>query len=278
MELSDTVHLFATEEFADVFDTDVTFNGKIAPFAEVANSGSSSQRRILETSPDITIPTGKVIQAFTGEKFIVAEANADYWFGETIRNKYPVLPVVSMGAVGNVGSTISSTQSDLLVYAYPFFTRREPDVEERSDHFSGFEIYFSSAKSFSRGDILTLGSAYYRLRTDTSVDGAGFSVAQAVKLENPLQTFDVDVTGIYDTVNDNYTPTTTADVSCFVEALSLDYEFVSPSFTDIEVGDKAISLLNSAVTVKINSRIGDYRVQSIRNHGTWSTCQCRNLS
>lgn len=279
MELKDVVTLFSTEIFYDVMNVDLPICGKVNPFSEVANSGASSQRRILETSTTQVIPTSRVVRGPADTMFIVADDNTDYWNGSAIRIKYPMLPVDVFGAVGSIGETLGSTQPDQAVYAYPYFVRREIDEDEMSDYFSGYEIYIPNVKTFSKGAILTLGSDHYRFKTDTWIDGAGFSVFQAVKLEDALQTFDVSVSGTtYNSVTDSYPQTTTSDVSCFVEPLQQDYEFVSPSFESVEVGDKAISMLKSVVDPSVSSQIGSYRVMAIRDFGTWVTCQCRNLS
>lgn len=278
MELRDCVGLFATETFFDVFTPTTTFSAKINPFAEVTNSGSASQRRILETAHDITIPTTRVIQSPSGEKLIVGDSNVDYWAGEVIRYKYPVYPVDVMGEVGTIGQTLTATQADKQVYVYPFFIGREPDAEEKSDYLSRYELYFPKVKVFTRGNILKYGSDYFRLKTDTNVDGAGFGAALAVKLESAIRTFTIKSNGTtYDETTDGYTETTYAGVSCFVEPLEQDYEFVTPSFTEIEPGDLAISVMKTAVAMKVNDWIGGYKVLSIRDSGTWNTCQCRNM-
>lgn len=279
MLLGDTVKLFSTEVFTDVFNPGSTFVGKINPFSEVANSGASSQRRILETAPDVSIPSDRVIQAPSEEIFIVANFNTDYWSGSVIRNKYPILPVSVMGSVGSIGETITSAQSDTTTYAYPYFVRREIDEEEMSDYLSGYEVYFPSTKSFVRGSILKLDSTYFRLKTDTWVDGAGFAVSQCVKLEDPVQVMDI-ITGRtdksdYNPVTDTYDEDLPVSTTCFVEPLRQDYEFVSPSYEHIEPSDRVISVMKADATVGINTLIGDYRVISVRDRGTYVACQCR---
>lgn len=277
MELSDAVELHSTEEFVDVFDSLATFVGKMNPFAEVTNSGSSSQRRILETPVSEVMPLTRTVASPSGQKYIVANVNVDYWQGEAIRHKYSTLPVTNVGAVGTIGATLEDLQPDLEVYAYPFFVRREIDDEEMSDYLSGYELYFANTKTFYRGDILTLGSDYYRLKTDTWIDGAGYSVAQAVKLELPVQNFDIDDRdGVYDPVNDTHGSTAILAVKCFIEPLNQDYEFVSPSFQSIEVGDVAISISKANATLNVDDRIGKYKVLSVRDFSDWATYQCRN--
>ena len=278
MELHDAVTLFATETFVDVYASGTSFLGKINPFAEVTNSGSSSQRRILETPDGVTIPAQRVIRSPSGETFVVADSNVDYWDEHVIRYKYPVYPVDKVGAVGTIGQTLSSTQSDLSVYSYPFYIGREADAEEKSDYLSRFELYFSKAKEFSRGQILKLGTDYYRFKSDTTVDGAGFAVALAVRLESPVQVSTVKVgAATYNAATDTYAQTTHTGITCFVEPLTQDYEFVTPSFAKVEAGDLAISVLKSAVTVAVNDLIGTHKVLSIRDKSSYVTCQCRNL-
>jgi len=277
MRLKDTVTMFSTETFIDVFNPETTFKGKINPFAEVANSGAASQRRILETATTTTIPALRIVQAPSSEKFIVAALNYDYWFDEVIRHKYPVLPVDNLGELGSIGQLLATSPADAAVYSYPYFVRREIDEAERSDYLSGYELYFASVKQFVRGSVLTLGGQTFRLKTDTWIDGAGFSVAQAILLESPFQTFDIESQKeIYNSATDSYAKVDVPSVPCFIEPLKQDYEFVSPSFTPIEEGDVAISLLKAAATVGVNDLIGTYRVLSIRDFSTWITCQCRN--
>lgn len=277
MRLKDTVNMFATETLIDVFNPTTTFKGKINPFSEIANSGAASQRRILETPPAEVIPALRIIQTPSSEKFIVAALNYDYWFNEVIRHKYPILPVDAVGELGSIGQLLVATPADAAVYTYPYFARREIDEAERSDYLSGYELYFASVKHFVRGSVLTLGTQTFRLKTDTWIDGAGFSVAQAILLESPFQTFDIESQKeIYNPTTDTYAKVDVPAVSCFVEPLKQDYEFVSPAFTPIEEGDKAISLLKTSATVGVNDLIGTYRVLSFRDFGTWITCQCRN--
>ncbi len=279
MQLKDTVAFFSTETFTDVFDSSITFKGKVNPFSEVANSGASSQRRILETTITVTIPQARVIVSPSEEKFIVAASNHDYWNGSAIRYKYPILPVSTMGEAGSIGEILAGTPDDSEVYTYPYFVRREIDEDSRSDYLPGYELYFSQVKSFERSDIITLGSDTFRLRTDSWIDGAGFAVAQALQLENAFQTFDIkSERGTYTPLTDSYSETEVFGVDCFVEYLKEGYEFVTPSFTKVEVGDKAISVLKADVTMGVNDMIGEYRVQSIRDFSTWVTCQCRKLS
>jgi hypothetical protein len=278
MDLKDTVGFFSTEVFTDAFTPSTTFKGRMNPFAEATRSGSSSQRRILEVAPTVSIPPARIIISPSNLVFIVGASNHDYWNGEVIRHKFSTLPVEGQGSVGTIGEVLSDSYSDTTSYGVPYFARREPDAEGMSDFLSGYEVYLSQVKTFPRGHVIFLGGEYYRLRTDTFIDGAGFTVGQCIKLESPVQTFDINSEReTYDEVSDSYNSIDVLGVTCFVEPLDKSYEFVTESFVKIEAGDKAISVLKSSATLGVNDLIGEYQVVAVGDHGTWVTCQCRRI-
>ncbi len=277
MRLRDTVKRFATEVYTDIFSTE-TFLGHIDPFEEVTNSGVSAHRRILEVIPSIIIPAGNVVKGPNGTNYIIASKNLDFWAGTEIRHKYPVIIPTGMGEVGDMGQILSGAGATQNVYTFPYFVRREIIEDDMADHLAGYELFFPPSFAFTRADILSMNGDYYRLHTDTFIDGAGFLVAQATKIENALQNFTVNSDkNVYDPVNDTYSSTPYSNVPCFVEYLRKSYEFVSPAFENIEPGDKSISVLKSEVpTVKTGNTFDDFRVVAVRDQGTWITAQCRN--
>lgn len=278
MELSGAVELLTTEHFFSVFDPTIAFKGRINPFAEVTNSGSSAQRRILETPISEMIPAGRVISGPEGIKYIVANQSVDYWNGSPIRHKYSILPTTTIGAVGNIGETLAGVQPDKEVYTYTYFVRREISEGESSDYLSGYEIYFPSVKFFTRGMIVKVGNDFYRLKTDTWVDGAGYCVAQALRLESPMviMTIEHKDTGGYDAASDTFSTEVITSVLAFVEPLIHDFEFISPSFSKVEVGDVAISILKSSAVLEPGDLAGGYKVLAVRDLGDYSIYQCRN--
>jgi len=277
MKLHDVVIRFMTETYSDVF-TSYTFKGHMIPFADVTNSGVSARRRILEVDPSVVFPAGSVVQDSDGTNYIGASKNFDFWEGEEIRHKYSVIISTGMGEVGDIGHILSGTGSVENVYTFPYFVRREIIEDDTVDFLSGYELFFPPTFNFIRADILSVNGDYYRLHTDTFVDGAGFLVAQATKVENAVQDFTISSgKTVYDPNGDSYNSTLYVDVSCFVEHLKKSYEFVSPGFEEIEPGDKSISVLKSDVaTLKTGDTLGDFRVVAVRDQGTWVTAQCRN--
>jgi len=256
--------------------------------------------RILDVASDVSVPNTRVIVDVNTRCYIVGKKNIDYWAGSTIRHKYMVIPTTTVGETGTIGQVLEGAMAETSVYCFVHFTRRNPITEERSDYLSSYDIYFPSifgyqdvpwdneelfltepawyptVNGFPAGNIFATGGNYYRLQTETHIDGAGFLAAQSLKIENPIQTFDIKKSSSsYDPVTDSYSSTTTSDVSCFVEVMLKDYDFVTPGFEDVKAGDKAISVLESDVEIEPNDFIGDYRVLSVRDMGTWRTAHCR---
>lgn len=276
MELSGAVTLFAKEKFVDATDPLKFVVGKLNPFAEVTNSGASSRRRILETPIDQVMPESYVVVTPSGQDLIVAERNVDYWGGNPIRFKYSTLPVDVIGHVGNIGEVLADTPEFPDVYCYPYFSRRETDNEERADFLPGYVLYFPKTRVFNRSLIFTDDNKFYRLRTDTWVDGAGFSSAQAILIEDPKQVHTVDLRkGSYDPVNNVYSPVVKDDVTVFVEDMSDAFEFENISAKKVEVGDRAVSVLKSAADIEVNDVIGPWKVLALKDHGTYKTAHCR---
>ena len=276
MKLASTVTRFSTTEFRDAYSPTATFMGRIEPFNESKNPGVSSHRRVLEVAPTVVVPNTKVIVDAYSQTYIVGSRVLDYWRDTVIRHKYALIPTGVSGDLGDIGEILAGTPAETSVYAFPYFTRRESTSGDRSSNLSGYDLYFPDVYSLAAGDVFVSSGVYYRLDTDSALDGVGFLFAQVTKIESPIQSFDIKVSGTaYDPVTDSYSETTHAAIDCFVEPLIKDYEFVTPAFEKIEAGDKAISVLESDVAVESNDFIGGYRVLSTRDMGAWRICHCR---
>ena len=279
MRLHSNVKMFSTELFIDVDNPTQSFFGKIAPFAEMTNPGPSSRRRVLEVAPDIRIPSGRVVASYTGQNYIVADKNVDFWRGEEIRHKYPILPPDGAGIVGSIGQILSGAPEYHSVYVYPYYVRRDVDESTISDYYSGIELYFPNVFTFKAGQILELNGVHYRLRSDSWIDGAGFGVCLAIKLPDAVQLLDiVGNSGGYDPVSDVETGASYPGVKCFVEPATKDYERLSPSYAKIEAGDLAVSVLKADVELKVGFKIGLHKIIGIRAFDSYITAHCRYTS
>jgi len=280
MKLHDVSKSFDNELFADVNDLTSTFYGQVRPYAEGARSGAATQRRILSVAPDVTIPTGQVIQHIDSSlTYILGAQSVDFWKGSAIRHKYPMIPTSKQMSFGDIAAILSGSGLTENEYFFPNYVRRVVDDTETSDFLQGHELYFRSSISLSVGDIINYNDTdYYRARMDVFEDGAGFGVCEAVKVENPIDS----VTHIYsdpssyDAATDSRTPIPIPNVSVFIEDLKFNFEFISPAFEEILPGDKAISFAQSPIyPARVGDYIGDYLILAVRDMGTFYTVHGR---
>lgn len=275
MDLRKTVKRFATESYTDPYTVGATaLKGRITTFNEVTNSGQSARRRILELQPSYNMFSNRVIVA-GADTYIVGTGNDDYWKGNVIRVKYPLLPVGATSKVASVLQILTSAIPSRTVYAHPTFTKDISLEKQESDLYSNFTIFFSSAESVVKGQILIHGTTnYYRVRNVPFVDNAGFLVADTVFVESPVQTLNFSSTGGYDPATDTIAVASTTSITAFVEEAYLHFDNTSERFSEIKPGDKAISI-KPVTTPKAGDKIGAYNILSIDTVNTVSVCHCR---
>ena len=274
MILADTVRKFSTEKFVDATDPEVYIMGKLQPFAEVTNSGVSSQRRVLETSIDWEIPASRCLETPEETQIIVGAKNVDYWFGSKVRYKYSTAPVRVRGSYGTVGQLLAGTPEFTDIPCFSYFVRRELDFIERSDYLAGYELYFPDLFNLHRGRIFYNDDFYFLLKSDTWVDGIGFLTTQVVRLEEPLCTVLVS-NKEFDPVTESYTGEEPVEVQAFVVDMSDCFEFYNVDAEKIQPGDKSVSILKSLSTLTTETKIGDMQVLSVKDFGDYVTAHCR---
>lgn len=277
MKLSQLVNKFSTELFYAVEDLSHSIKGHLSPYAEITNSGVSSSRRILETPVSEVPPLSRTVITPDGGSIFLSLAHKDYWMGNLVRLKYSTIPVTFEGHSGTIGAVLDEDLSVSKLYCYPYFVRRELDTEERSDYLSGFEIYFPPNISLDRGTIITAGRTYYLLKTDTWLDGVGFSVSQAIKLENPVQEIEIvtENENNFDPITETYTNNLPVNVKAFVMDMTDEYMFIHPSRIKPEIGDIAVSTVNTVYTLNVGDKLLDKTVLSVKDFGLYSTAHCR---
>jgi len=277
MTLTDAAGFFNDQVFTDVFSS-ATFSGQVLPFPDSVRSGSSTRRRILDVAPGIVMPNQRLVTT-AGQVYIVADANLDFFHGETIREKYPILPVDNQYTLCTVGQLLAGSGGTTGVYVSPSYFRRLT-FEDQSEYSAGFSLYLSSYYQIPAGGVVYGNGEYYRTREISRIDSIGLGVAEAAELVDPVSAVTIQMySQSHDPVLDSYpalTPVT--NVPVLTEHISLDFQHESLGFTEVRAGDKAISILKSAADVNINDLIGKYKVLSKTDLDTWNTCHCRRVS
>lgn len=275
LPLVETARIFDDQVFSDVHGVSPDFFGKLLPFADSTRSGPSVQRRILDVGSDIVIPTEREISS-GGLTFVVASGNTDFFDNEKIRTKYPVLPVSGTFCIRTIAQVLAGSGGVASAYMEPMYIRRTI-FDDQSEYGGGYIIYGSSHYYMAAGVIVGDGVKFFVIRENSRIDAAGFGAAEATELDDPIKTVDVTVaSGSYNPATDTYGKTVIPDVSVFQEHYSLDFENTAMGFTDIESGDKAISILKSAVaSVSGNDTVGNFVVKSVCDRGDFWTIHGR---
>lgn len=264
MTLKEASRVFDNQKFTDTYGTD-SFYGQVLPFPDSVRSGSATMRRILDVSPSISIPEKFTITADTGQIYLVAASNSDYFQGELIRVKYPIMPTDLTFSLQTVGELLASSGGLSNIHMVPSYIRRVI-FEDQADYSGGFILYHSSYYNISTGIIAKGNSRYYRIREQSRSDDIGFGVVEAVEVVDPESSVTVQQYG------STYVPATStyaaADpitgVAIFTEHIDLNYIHESMGFVELKEGDKAISFLKSDVaTINVGDEVGDYRVEAI---------------
>ncbi len=278
MTLADASRFFDDQTFTDTNGT-ATFAGQILPFTDSVRSGASTKRRILDVDSDVTIPIGNTITEASGRVYIVASVNEDYFQGDVIRAKYAIAPVSDTYAIRTIGQTLGSAGGTTGVYALPSYIRRVI-FEEQSGYSGGFEIYMSPYYSAVQNMILYGNGRYYRTREKSRIDDVGFTVVEAVEIDDPISTVTVQQKGtVMDPATDDYVAAAPiTGVSVFMEHIEVNYLHEALGFVRLEAGDRAISFLKSVVTtIDVGEMVGDYLVKAVSDEDTAWTVHGRKV-
>lgn len=275
MTLKTAAQAFNKQKFTDASGS-AYFYGQILPFPDNVRSGMASRRRILETAPTVVIPTSMVVKEFnTNQCYIVAAPAIDYYMGEAIRIKYPVLPVESKFSIRDIGQVLANSGGVSDVYASLSYVKRVV-FDDASDYTGGSELFHSSAQTVAAGLIFSGSVGYFRAREKSRIDDINFGTTEVVELVSPISSATYTSKGDFNTTTDSYQTTTINNVSIFVEHVMLDFVHEALGFIPLEAGDKTISFLKSQVTyAKVGDTIGTYKIVSLNDNGTFWTTHAR---
>lgn len=275
MNLTKSVKRFTLETITDPYGIGGSIKGHLSVFDDEKSSGVSTRRRILETLPTYTMYSTSCI-THNGIKYIVGTPNYDYHKGSVVRVKYPVTPCDFQYKVASILQILTSAVTETVTYAFLDQTKTSVADSETSSAVTSFTAFFQALEAIAKGQILVNGPTYYRVKSDTWVDGAGFKNAEVVLLSAPLQTVSYTQLSGYDTVTDTIVNGSTfANTKVFVEDAYYSYERTSERYAQLKPGDKNITFKPSVVP-KAGDTIGVYKILTVDTLSDTSySCHCR---
>lgn len=251
------------------------------PFTDSVRSGAATRRRIMSVDASVSIPTERTVTEASGQVYVIAVGNEDYFDGDIIRVKYPVLPVDVVYAIRSIGQILLGSGGETGVYAAPSYLRRV-FFDDDSENAGGFSVYLSSYYSVTAGEIFHgADGRYYRSKENSRVEEIGFGVVEAVEVVDPITTVTVQHKSgtVLNPVTDDYVAATPiTNVSVFVEQIKLDYQHEALGFVELKESDRAISFLKSIVaSIGVGDQVGDYLVKSVSDETTFWTVHGRKV-
>lgn len=273
ISLYDTATLANTTPFVDTFGSDVIY-GNILLYNDSTRSGSSAGRRIIKLAPDEVIPERRTLtNQLTGEIFLLSDPEYDAYRGKLIRAKYPAVRAKAATKF-TVNELLTSAVGQELHVDINYLKRTV--YTDRSEIDPGVYVYFSNYYSVAYGEVITVGSSYYKTRSVSRIDELGFHVVEAIQVTTPLQVVSVSAKLGYDEVMDIDSYTEYSDVTVFLEPAVLDFVNTNRSSEKIEDGDKLISVSKTDVaSLTTGSLIGGYSVVSVSDKSDHWACHCR---
>jgi hypothetical protein len=280
MTLTEAARFFDNQLFTDSYGT-ATFYGQVLTFADSTRSASSATRRILDVDPAVSIPTKRTVtESSSGNKYVVSNKASDFFQGEEIRAKYPILPVYSQYNIRSIDQVLLNAGGTTDAYMVPSYVRRNI-LNDSSEYAGSYEIHFSAYYSIDQGYIIQGGGKYFRARESSRVDDIGFGAVEVVELHEPLKTWTFQGKGTtYVPATDSYTaPAAITGVVCLVEHVSMDFQHEAMGYVKLEPGDRSISFLKATVAAaKVGDTIGAYRIESVTDHDNFWTVQGRKVA
>lgn len=274
MNLCKSVDRYTTEIFTDPYGVGGSIKGKLSIFEDEKSSGVATRRRILETLPTyIMYSTNCVLH--NEIVYIVGTPSFDYYKDYIVRAKYVAIPCDSF-YVGTVKEILSVTYSEMPVYLFIDLSRLAVADSETTDAVNILTAYLPSLQDINKGDIVFNGFDFYKVRSHSVIDGAGFKNVELVQLENPVRIMNFVQKAGYDVATDSIVNSTSVnDKTVFVEDAYYCYDRTSVRYNKLEPGDKNITV-DLGIIPKAGDTIGEYKILSaeLTSGGAYS-CHCR---
>lgn len=268
MTLRQVAAFFNDVEFTDQNGAN-PFRAQLLPFEDNVRSGITSTRRILEVDPDVTVP--EVIKnTATGQYYITAKGNYDYFQSSVVRVKHPVVYSESPYTVRTAKQLLQGSGGS-TIRASVHYNRHE-GTEFSSENFGGFQATAQYSFSAPAGSIIFVGSNYYRIIEDSYIDPIGIVTFECNRVVNGLQTLSLVRPGTYDPITETYTGGSTTSIACFVEHREKSFEMLRQDTSKNLAGDMTISTLAACA---VGDTIGGYKIIAKRVEDSVNICHCR---
>ena len=277
MKLSVAARSFDKLTCADAYNLTTTFLGQWDIFDDSKRDGLTIERRILATSPDITMPARKTL-AVDGGQWLVGSSHMDYFRSAAIRIKHVLQQTEGLASIKTFAEAIA-VSTGLQAYAGRSWVKESREEAISSDMLAVYQVFFAEGEAVTAGNLIFLKDRWHLIRAMYTSMG-GFLVALSDELPEPVQVSVTFKRRVYVPLTDAYTETTST-----VNALRIHwqshYSYSQEAVDPYAAGDVVLMVRKADVPVvkasdKVTLSGSSYTVASVRDESTcWGLRICR---
>jgi hypothetical protein len=253
MKLSTAAAAFDDLVCVDGYAGTGSFKAQMDLYDDSKRDGYSVVRRILATTPSVSMPARKVVDV-KGDKWIVGQVAKDYFRDTAIRHKHLIHKANGLAESYTIAGILATTPAATSTfYAAEAWIKGAREIDESSDVTDVLTMYFSTSESVLTRTIFKLGGNLHLVR-NVHGTSSGFNAADVDILDAPnLETVSF-ATKIYNPVTATYTTTTTSAKVLRIRWQS-KFNYFSLSSQTYETGDDVVMVLKTALTPKTGDTI-----------------------
>lgn len=186
MKLARVAAAFDDQALSDAYSGAPLFKGQFDVFDDSRRDAYGVERRVLSVAPDVQRPARSAIsEPARGEVWLMGVAQADYFRGRVIRQKFILHRAKGLAEVKTPGQVLGGV-AGVQAYASPSWTKDAKDAATRSNPAGIYSVFFALDEPVLINQVIYLDGlmlwAYARHESS-----AGFTVLEAEEISGRLQ-------------------------------------------------------------------------------------------
>lgn len=163
MQLTAAARAFDTMPCVDAYTGAHAFDGQLALYDDNKRDSVTTERRVISTAPDVTIPARRVVKA-AGTQFIIGHGNPDWYRGSAIRMGYVAHEATDLAQVRTLAQACLD-QAGFTAWAAREWIKSLAYSEQNSKLAPQYHIYFARTEPVLGQHLVTFGSGLHLVRT-----------------------------------------------------------------------------------------------------------------
>jgi hypothetical protein len=250
--LFDVARHFDDIQIANAYTAAVLFKGQFSSFMEASPDGSTAQRRTMSLSPELVIPSRRVITTIDGN-WIVGYGNIDGFDGQAIRQSFWIKKATDTFYILTPGEAALAS-AGVLAYGHKDYLKDTVNGITDAEYDPFWDIYFSTTEPIVKGSFLRAGSTLYRVRT-TRIGIEGLTAAASDQLDTGCEvSVTFNLTGAYSPVTDSYAAGSVATTGIYFDRHQYYNQWTEADLKTMS-GDRNLVVASSAVTPTVGKTL-----------------------